>query len=94
MTWKDELKKKDDLNIEDSKAHMIDQILDRMEDIENDLDESVTKKSMVALLEALSAIELVKEEKSKAKKTGNYEFNPSSYLDSKTRGGDFDGQGV
>lgn len=80
--------------IKDSKTHMIDQILDRMEDIENDLDESVTKQSMVALLEALSAIELVKEEEPKAKKTETNEFDPSSYLDSKSRGGDFDGQGV
>lgn len=80
--------------IRDSKTHMIDQILDLMEDIKNDLDESVTKQSMVALLEALSAIELVKEEKPKAKKTETYEFDPSSYLDSNYRGGDFDGQGT
>ena len=86
MTWKDELKK----SLKDSKAHMIDQILDLMEDIQNDLDESVTKQSMVDLLEALTAIELVKEEEPKAKKTETYEFDPSSYLDSKTRGGDFD----
>ncbi len=86
----DELKK----SVVDSKAHMIDQILDRMEDIENDLDESVTKQSMVDLLEALTAIELVKEEKPKDKKTETYEFDPSSYLDSKSRGGDFDGQGT
>jgi len=90
MTWKDELKK----SVADSKSHMIDQILDRMEDIENDLDESVTKQSMADLLEALTAIELVKEKKPKDKKTETYEFDPSSYLDSNNRGGDFDGAGV
>jgi len=81
-------------DIQDSKTHMIDQILELMEDIQNDLDESVAKTSMVDLLEALSAVELIKEEEPKARKTETYEFDPSSSLDSKTRGGDFDGAGV
>lgn len=47
----------------DSKEDMINQILDRMDELKSELDESVTKKSMVDLLEALIAIELVTEEK-------------------------------
>lgn len=79
--------------IADSKSHMIDQIQDLLREIEENLDETVTKSSMVECLEALTGIELIREEEEpKAKKTETYDFDPS--LDSNNRGGDFDGQGT
>tara|TARA_R110002012_G_scaffold290833_1_gene485015 strand:+ start:280 stop:747 length:468 start_codon:yes stop_codon:yes gene_type:complete len=60
MTWKNIIKKE---RYSDSKEDMIYQILDIMDDLKSELDESVTKSSMVDLLEALIAIELVTEEK-------------------------------
>ena len=62
MTWKNTIKKADD-RYSDSKESMINQILDRMDSLKSELDESVTKLSLVRLIEALRSITLVTEEK-------------------------------
>ena len=47
----------------DSKERIINEILDLMDSLKSELDESVTKFSLVDFLEALNAITLVTEEK-------------------------------
>lgn len=84
----------------DSKESMINQILDRMDDLKSELDESVTKSSLVDLIEALTAIDLVTEEKEvkKPKKYPVYDGpDGTDYFanyEERYRGGDFDGQGT
>lgn len=64
MKWTDILKQilKEE-SYADSKEDMIKEILDRMDSLKSELDESVTKLSLVRLIEALTSITLVTEER-------------------------------
>lgn len=93
MTWKNTIKKAED-RYSDSKEDMINQILDIMDSLKSELDESVTKSSMVDLLEALNAIELVTEEKEVKEITPPKDYGDEYEYSERRRGGDFDGQGT
>ena len=89
--WKNTIKKD---RYSDSKESMINEILDRMDDLKSELDESVTKSSLVDLIEALTAIDLVTEEKEVKEITPPKDYGGEYEYSERRRGGDFDGQGT
>lgn len=93
MAWKNTIKKSDD-RFSDSKESMINEILDLMDSLKSELDESVTKFSLVYFLEALDTITLVTEEKEVKEITPSKDYGGEYEYSERRRGGDFDGQGT
>ena len=91
MDWKNTIKKD---RYSDSKESMINQIIDIMDDLKSELDESVTKSSLVDLIEALTAIDLATEEKEVKEITPPKDYGGEYEYSERRRGGDFDGQGT
>ena len=91
MDWKNTIKKD---RYSDSKESMINQILDIMDSLKSELDESVTKSSLVDFLEALDTITLVTEEKEVKEITPPKDYGGEYEYSERRRGGDFDGQGT